>query len=180
MIILGMYANHVVSLVTDRAIRSKLATTTDTDPPGRKFVGSTDFPSPLIEAIERYDPAGVLLGELDLVTGDDYLHPPSEREKNRLLPIMTKKLAGKKIICLSGAKDKLVPHAQAVPFLTWLNTAVDKNFGWFRDQGLEIEDIVDPNGRHEFSGLMRKEAERWLCDYLARDEGVGGSRDSKL
>lgn len=158
-----------VRMMTDRAIRSKVPTAVNSDPPGRYFLGSKDFPPPLLEAIEKFDPAGILLGELDLVTGDDHLHPPSQPEKKRLRPIMTERLAGKKIICLSGAKDKLVPYAQGQPFITWLRKAADKDNGWFNDQGLEIEDIVDENGRHEFSAPMRKEAERWLCDYLARD-----------
>ena len=169
-----------VRLMTDRAIRSKVPTTTDSDPPGRNFLGSKDFPPPLLDAIERYDPAAMLLGELDLVTGDDHLHPPSDPEKNRLRPIMVERLAGKKIICLSGAKDNLVPYAQSQPFLLWLKKATDRNGGWFNDQGVEIEDIVDPNGKHEFSGLMRKEAERWLCDYLADGDEAANSRDSKL
>ena len=169
-----------VSLMTDRSIRSNVPTTMDSEPPGRNFLGSKDFPPPLLEAIERFDPAGLLLGELDTVTGDDHLHPPSEPEKNRLRPIMTERLAGKKIICLSGAKDKLVPYAQSEPFMTWLKKALDKDNGWFNDQGLELEDIVDHDARHEFSGLMRKEAERWLCDFLAGGEGSSWSRGSKL
>ena len=152
----------------------------ESDPPARNFLGSKDFPAPLIDAVERFDPAGILLGELDTVTGDDHLHSPSDPEKNRLRPIMTQRLAGKKILCLSGAKDKLVPYAQGEPFLTWLKKALDKNTGWFNDQGVELEDIVDPNGRHEFSALMRKEAERWLCDFLANGEQLHQTRDFKL
>ncbi|KAK3681834.1 hypothetical protein LTR37_020838 [Vermiconidia calcicola] len=166
-------------LMTDRAIRSKVSSAMSSEPPGRYFAGSTDFPPPLLEAIERYDPAGLLLGELDIVTGDDHLHQPSGPEKNRLRPIM-KRLTGKKIICLSAGNDKLVPYAQSEPFLTWFKRAVDKDSGWFNDQDVEFEDIVDPNARHEFSGLMRKEAERWLCDYLADVEDSSGNRTSKL
>ena len=167
-----------VRLMTDRAIRSQVPSTMDSEPPGRNFLGSKDFPPPLIEAIEKYDPAGILLGELDTVTGDDHLHPPSEPEKKRLRPIMTQRLAGKKILCLSGAKDKLVPHVQAEPFIRWLQRAIDEREGWFNDQCIELEDIVDPDGRHEFSVRMRKEAERWLCDYLAA--ASESSRSSRL
>ena len=169
-----------VRLMTDRAIRNKVPTAMASDPPGRYFVGSIDFPQPLVEAIERFDPAGALLGELDVVTGDDHLRPPSESEKARLRPIMNEKLAGKKILCLSGAKDKLVPYAEAKPFLIWLKKAVDRDSGWFNDQGTTLEDIVDPNGRHEFSALMRKEAERWLCDLLGGDDTPARSRESKM
>lgn len=169
-----------VRLMTDRAIRSKLPSTMNSDPPGRYFLGSKDFPQATIEAVERYDPAGIFLGELDTVTGDDHLHPPSEPEKRRLIPMMTERLAGKKIICLSGGKDRLVPYAQAEPFLTWLKNALDKEKGWFNDQGLELEDIVDSDAKHEFSGKMRKEAVRWLCDLLAGDSLDTARLTSKL
>ena len=169
-----------VRLMTDRAIRSNVRTAINSEPPGRYFVGSEDFPRPLVEAIERFDPAGILLGELDIVTGDDHLHEPSEPEKNRLRPIMTERLAGKKIICLSGGKDKLVPYAQGEPFLTWLKKALDKDSGWFNDHGAELEDIVDQDARHECSKYMRNEAERWLCDLLAGDAPTPTRVESKL
>lgn len=169
-----------VRLMTDRAIRSKVQTAINSDPPGRYFVGSKDFPRPLVEAVERFDPAGILFGELDIVTGDDHLHPPSESEKNRLRPIMTERLAGKKIICLSGGKDRLVPYKQGEPFLAWLKKALDKENGWFNDQGTELEDIVDPDAGHECTKYMRKEAERWLCDLLAGEDPGGTKRESKL
>lgn len=165
--------------MTDRAIRSRVQSAVGTDPPGRHFVGSKDFPPSLVDAIERFDPAGILLGELDMVTGDDHLHTPSPAEQARLRPIMTQRLAGKKIISLAGASDGLVPYKQSEPFLTWLKKAVDKNGGWFNDQGTELEDIVDAKARHEFSSPLRKEAERWLCDILAA-ETPPMPRDSKL
>jgi len=168
-----------VRLMTDRAIRSKLATCMDTDPPGRNFLGSRDFPPSLVEAVEKYDPAGILLGELDTVTGDDHLHTPSSSEQARLRPIMIERLAGKKILCLSGGKDRLVPYKESEPFLTWLKKAVDTKEGWFNDQGTELEDIVDSAAGHEFSSTMRKEAERWLCDLLAGEDRPY-SRESKM
>jgi hypothetical protein len=165
--------------MTDRAIRSELSSCMDSDPPGQNFLGSPSFPKSLVEAVEQYDPAGLLLGELDTVTGDDHLHTPSEVERKRLLPIMREKLAGKKLLVLSGGRDRLVPYEQSEPFLTWLKKALDKESGWCNDQGTELEDIVDPDGRHEFSALMRKEAERWLCDLLAASTR-GYGRESKM
>lgn len=157
-----------VRLMTDRAVRGNLATTTDSDPPGKSFVGSKDFPPSLVEAVKLYDPAGILLGELDPETKVDCRGTPSETEQRRLRPIMREKLAGKKILCLSGAQDRLVPYEQGEPFITWLGQAVDPKTGWCRDQGTELENIVDPNARHEFSETMLKEAERWLCNLLGR------------
>ncbi|KJY00597.1 hypothetical protein TI39_contig322g00019 [Zymoseptoria brevis] len=166
------------SLMTDRAMRSKLQSTMTTDPPGLDFLGSQDFPQPLIASIEQHDPAGILLGELDVYSPDDHLSPPSDSEVKRLRPIVERTLAGKKIICLSGGKDKLVPYKQGEMFLTWLKKAIDKKSGWFKDQGIELEDIQDPQSGHEFSALMRTEAERWLCDTLASDRSA--VRSSRL
>lgn len=162
-----------VRLMTDRAIRSKppLPSTQDSEPPGRNFLGSKDFPKPLLEAVEAADPAGILLGELDTVTGDDHLHAPSQPEVDRLRPILQARLRGKKILCLSGGKDKLVPYAQGEPFLSWLKRAVDPRSGWAGDLGIEVTDVLDAEARHEFSGKMRAEAERWLCDVLGDDGG---------
>ncbi|GAB1739857.1 hypothetical protein NU219Hw_g4791t1 [Hortaea werneckii] len=163
-----------VRLMTDRAIRSKLPTTTDSDPPGRNFLGSNDFPASLISSVEAYDPAGVFLSELDTVTGDDHLHMPSVAEQARLRPLLNNRLGGKKILVMGGGKDKLVPPACGEPFLAWLKKAVDPVYGWSRDSGVQVEDIIDPEARHEFSARMRKEAERWLCEVMAGEKSRGG------
>lgn len=177
MVIIG--CPDYVRLMTDRAIRSKVRSAMTTDPPGRDFLGSQDFPQSLIAAVEQYDPAGILLGELDVYSPEDYLNPPSASEIKRLEPIIDRTLAGKKIICLSGGKDKLVPYAQGEIFLTWLKKSIDSPNGWFQNKGIELEDIRDPDAGHEFSAMMRKEAERWLCDLLA-GENNSINRDSKL
>jgi len=165
-------------LMTDRAIRGKLSSCTATDPPGRDFLGSQDFPPSLLEMIRQRDPAGFLLGELE----DPKAHSlePSEGEKARLRPIMKEKLAGKKLLVLSGGRDRLVPYEQSEPFLTWLKRALDKDGGWFNDCGTEVEDILDPEARHEYSSLMRKETERWLCDVMAGKQSDGKRRNSKI
>lgn len=165
-------------LMTDRAIRGKLPSCTASDPPGRDFLGSRDFPSPLLEEIRRRDPAGVLLGELDGPSTHEA--EPSEAEKTRLRPIMREKLAGKKLLVLSGGKDRLVPYQQSEPFLAWLKRALDKDGGWFADCGAELEDILDPEARHEFSSMMRTEAERWLCEVMAGRRTGGARRNSKM
>ena len=164
-------------LMTDRAIRGKLASCTATDPPGRDFLGSQDFPASLLEMIRQRDPAGLLLGELDDPT--EHSREPSEGEKARLRPILREKLAGKKLLVLSGGRDRLVPYEQSEPFLTWLKHALDKNGGWFNDCVTEVEDILDPDARHEYSPMMRKETERWLCDVMAGKQS-DGRRNSKI
>ena len=178
MIVIG--CPDYVRLMTDRAVRSKLPSCMDSSPPGRNFLGSKDFPKTLIEAVEKYDPAGLLLGELDTVTGADHLDRPSDREITKLWPLMRDKLGGKHIFNTAGGKDRLVPYEQGEPFLTWLKRAINPKDGWFKDRGTTLEDIVDKDARHEFSPLMRKEAERWLCSVLAGSSGQPEGRESKL
>lgn len=168
-----------IRLMTDRAIRSKVPSTMTSDPPGKDFLGSKDFPQSLIATIEQWDPAGILLSELDVYSADDVRHAPSANEVKRLRPIIEMTLAGKKIICLAGGKDGLVPYKQSEPFLSWLKRAIDKNNGWAKDQDIELEDIVDQEAGHTFSTMMRKHAERWLCDLLS-DDNRHANREFKL
>lgn len=168
-------------LMRQRARKSKLETWTSTDPPGRDFLGSKDFPKGLVEAVEKYDPAGLLLGELDTVTGDEYLHEPSDAEKTRLRPIMRDSIGGKRILCLSGGADKLVPYSCSEPFLQWLKHALRKEGGWFNDRSTVLEDIIDEKAGHEYSPKMREEAVRFIVETLAEEGGVrSGSRSSKI
>ncbi|KAF4550358.1 Hypothetical protein D9617_17g046260 [Elsinoe fawcettii] len=153
-------------LMTDRAAKSKLPTYASSTPPGRNFLGSEDFPKSLVEQVEKYDPAGLLLGELDMVTGDDWKHEPSHAEKVRLQPILRDKLRGKKILCLSGGADKLVPYACGEPFLGWLKNAT-KPGGWWSDGDFHIEDRIDPTAGHEYSAKMREQAVEFIVKALA-------------
>ena len=154
-------------LMVDRAVRSRLPSTQSSDPPGRDFLGSKDFPGPLLEAIRARDPAGILLDRLDQTTAGGGLDRHSSAEPERARPAIEQALKGKKILSLSGGKDRLVPYAAAVPFLNWLKRAVDRSGGWCNDLEIEVEDKVDPDAGHEFSLMMRKESESWLCQLLA-------------
>ena len=165
-------------LMTDRAIRGKLPSCTSTDPPGKDFLGSKDFPPSLLEIIRQRDPAGLLLSQLD--NTDVTTREPSEGEKARLRPLLKEKLAGKKLLVLSGGKDRLVPYQQNELFLTWLKRALDKNGGWFNDCGTELEDVLDSEARHEFSAMMRDKTESWLCDLMAGKPKIGERRNSKI
>lgn len=177
MVIIG--CPDYIRLMTDRAIRSKVPSTMTTEPPGRDFLGSQDFPQSLIAAVEQYDPAGLLLGELDVYSSADYLDPPSASEVKRLEPIIDSTLAGKSIICLSGGKDRLVPYAQGEIFLSWLKRSTHSKGGWCSGKGIKLEDVQDPSAGHEFSAMMRNEAERWLCNLLS-GEISSSSRESRL
>ena len=168
-------------LMSDRARLSKLQTYVSSEPAGSGFLGSKDFPKGLVEAVEQYDPAGLLLGQLDVVTAEDHLHEPSDREKERLILIMKEKLAGKRILNMAGGADKLVPYAAGEPFLTWLKKAIAKD-GWFSGSNVVLEDKIFDGVGHEVPQAMVKEAVRFVCETLEAgdDSTVQASRSSKI
>lgn len=173
-----------IRLMTDRAVRSKVATCMDTNPPGLKFIGSKDFPPSLIEAIKGRDAAATLFSpcrKIDPRAQGYPAHPPtSTSETSAFREILAGSLSGKKILCLSGGKDRLVPYVCGEPFLACLKSGIASEGGWLKDAPFELEDVVDPDGRHEFSALMRREAERWLCDLLADETKAPVPRESKM
>lgn len=161
-----------------RARKTKLPSWTESE--GRNFLGSKDFPKGLVEAVEKYDPAGLLLGELDVVIGDDHQHTPSDAEQKRIKPILRDTFGGKRILTLSGGADKLVPYAESVPFLNWLKNAIKKD-GWAADLDIVLEDIVDEKAGHEYSPSMQVEAVRFITETLAGEGGIrNGTRSSKI
>jgi pimeloyl-ACP methyl ester carboxylesterase len=166
-------------LMGERAAKCKRKSWTGTYPHGAGFIGSTDFPWSLQTAMERYDPAGVLLSELDVVTGDDYLHEPTDEEIRRLRPIMQSRLGGKRILNLAGGADKLVPYKCSEPFFAFLNRAIDNKTGWFADGGVEFIDKRYGGVGHEFTQEMLQEAVKFIGDTVASDEEKRG-RASKL
>jgi hypothetical protein len=171
--------------MSDRARLSKLQTWTETSPPGSKFLGSKDFPSSLVGAVKKWDPAGLFLSQLDPATlGPGPLRPdtipePSEREKERLRPIMKRCLAGKKILNLSGGADKLVPYSAGKPFLKWFGRAIGPG-GWFTDGAISFEDIVFDGVGHEATPKMIEQAVRFISETMAAGDDKGGMKSSKV
>ena len=109
--------------MSDRAKLSKLPTYVKSKPAGAEFVGSSVFPQGLVEAIRRYDPAGLLFGTLQNAgarPGQEHLLEVSAEQKVHLAPVMARCLGNKRIQYLSGEADKLVPYHCGEPFLTWL------------------------------------------------------------
>ena len=166
-------------LMSQRAKNAKLDSWISSD--GRDFVGSKDYPKALVDAVGKYDPAGLILGELDAVDGGEKRpHEPSEAEQKRIKPILRDTLGGKRILCLSGGADKLVPYRQSEPFLNWLKSAIKRD-GWAGDLGIVLEDIVDEEAGHAYSPKMQHEAVRFIVETLAGEGGLRtGSRSSKI
>lgn len=168
-----------IRLMSDRARLSKLATWTKTTPPGSSFLGSTDFPNGLVEAVERYDPAGLLLGEIACRNDDAYDRDPTASEQKRLLPLMRRSLQGKRILNMAGAADKLVPYKCGGPFLRWLKHAT-ASIGWFGEGGVVLEDIIFDGVGHEMSPEMVIEAHRFVIEALEQTPTGTAGRASKI
>lgn len=154
-----------IRLMSDRAKLSKLATWRNSNPPGSSFLGSTDFPKGLVEAVERYDPAGLLLPNTISRDDDVYDVNHTALEQRRLLPLMKRSFQGKRILNMAGGADKLVPYKCGEPFLRWLENATASN-GWFSEGGVVFEDIVFEGVRHEMSPEMVREAHRFVIEAL--------------
>lgn len=168
-----------VRLMSDRARLSKLATWTNSNPPGSSFLGSSDFPKGLVEAVERYDPAGLLLGEIVSRDDDAYDRNPASSEQKRLLPLMKRCLQGKRILNMAGAVDKLVPYKCGEPFLRWLKNATASD-GWFREGGVVLEDMVFDGVSHDMSSEMAREAHRFVIEALEQTPTESAGRGSKI
>ena len=168
-----------VHVMSDRARLSKLKTWTDSSPPGSQFLGSKDFPRGLVEAVEKYDPAGLLLGKVADRTEKTYSQEPSEEEKKRLIPLMKSTLQGKRILNLAGGADKLVPYKCGEPFLQWLKKGIAKD-GWFSDGNIFLEDIVFDGVGHELSSGMVKEVIRFIGETFEKTEAAVNGRPSKI
>lgn len=175
-------------LMTDRARLSKLPTYTQSKPPGATFLGSKDFPLGLVEAVRRYDPAGLFWSRLKSPAasarkGQEHLHEVSQEDKVGLVPLMARTLGNKRILNMSGEKDKMVPYKMGEPFLDWLKRAIRKG-GWFEDGGVVLEDIVFEGVGHEVPYEMVTELVRFMGNSLEgeREMTVGkkGSRESRL
>lgn len=168
-----------IRLMSDRARLSKLVTWTTSNPPGSSFLGSIDFPKSLLEAVEKYDPAGLCLGEIAARDDQVYDRNPSVSEQKRLLPLMKRTLQGKKILNLAGGADRLVPYKCGKQFLGWLKNATASD-GWFSEGAVVLEDIVFEGVGHDVSPEMIKEAHRFVIESLSQTPVESAGRASKI
>lgn len=168
-----------IRLMSDRARLSKLETWMNSSPPGSKFLGSTDFPTGLLDAVEKYDPAGLLQGDVSSRDEDIFDRNLTDGEERRLLPIMKSSLQGKRILNMSGSADKLVPYKCGEPFLRWLKNATAPG-GWFSGGGVVLEDLVFDGVGHDMSPSMVSEAHRFVLETLEQYTQDATERCSKM
>ena len=141
-----------VRMMSDRARLSKRKSWMEGQ--GRGFLGSRDFGTGLVDACGRVDPAGAVWGVLGRKREGqgEVFEGIGEEERGKLMPAMTRWFGNKRILCLSGGADKLVPYKMGEPFLRWLKEANGKG-GWFQGSGLVLEDVVFDGVGHEVKSI---------------------------
>ena len=132
-----------------------------------------------MEAIGKYDPAGLLCGQLSAGNEDTRNQIPSEKEKTWLIPLMKTSLQSKRILNLAGGADKLVPYRCGEPFLRWLKAATARE-GWFGNGEVILEDKVFEGVGHEMSSDMVQEAIRFIGEALEKEPVDASLRASKI
>ncbi len=168
-----------ISLMTDRARLTKLATWTHSSPPGISFLGSSDFPQNLVEAVAKYDPAGAILG-VDAATRQAlYTSECTEVEKEHSLRAMKMHFQGKRMLDMSGRADKLVPNRCGEGFLGWLK-GISSPSGLFAGGDFMLRDLVFENVGHAMSLDMAKELDTFIMEVLKEREQQISSKSSKI
>lgn len=162
-------------LMADRARLSKRDSYTRSSPPGAAFLGSEDFPPALLDAVAKYDPAGLMLPGVSNPVGKDL--QPSARALEQMKAVASARLGGKKILNLSGREDKLVPYAAGEAFLRTFKEVV------VSDPALDVEfeDVLFDGVGHAYSTDMAENATGWLCgimEGLEASSSEGGRRGS--
>ncbi|KAJ5726458.1 uncharacterized protein N7483_007815 [Penicillium malachiteum] len=175
-----------LNLMVDRARLSKLPSWTKSNPPGSEILGSEALPASFVDVVNKYDPAGLLLSQVKSAPGplrDGTIPQPTDQEQQELRPLLSRCLAGKRILNLSGGIDKLVPYHRGESFLQWFKGAISPN-GWFGDGAITFEDIIDESAGHEVTPKMADEAVRFISETLAirgdNGERKGSVRESKI
>ena len=116
---------------------------------GDEFFGSKYFPNDLVGCCKSHDPRGLLFGTSALPS-----KPLTPAERSRIAQILAARgcLRGKKLLLLSGADDKLVPHSFTTPMVKLLEEV----------GGVDVSDKLYKGVGHAFSADMVREAVRFL------------------
>lgn len=160
--IIGIGCPDYARLMMDRARLSKLKDWDSSDP--CNFLSSKSFTRTLYTAVGKYDPAGLIMGELNEIVTEDGLYEPSFRERYNVARVLDGTLQGKRILLLSGGTDKLVPYKCGEPFLKFLKKAIGT---YYKHGGIVLEDLVFDDVGHEISPDMVKELIRFVNESLS-------------
>jgi pimeloyl-ACP methyl ester carboxylesterase len=171
-------------LMAHRASKSKLADWNRTDPAGAGFFGSASFPDDLIDLVDSFDPAGVFLptgakAQSMPPSGAAATPSPAALEpvvRRSATVRLKRRLGGKAVLNLSGAKDKLVPYGSSEPFLRYLKAAVG---GWWKD-GMYVEDVVVAGAGHETTPDMVVRSVDFICHVLDGSIQTRTGQQSKM
>ncbi|KAI9671918.1 MAG: hypothetical protein M1817_002351 [Caeruleum heppii] len=148
-------------LMRHRAAISGLHVWRSTSPPGRSFLGSTDFPPGLIQAVRKWDPVGHMLGDKELSDDGSFSGPLSPRDP-MLIDHALQLVRGKRILNLSGGADKLVPYSCSRPLLSFLKDAAVQLAGATCDPHLQVVDNVFEGVGHRVTKAMVDQAVLFL------------------
>ncbi|KIW09033.1 uncharacterized protein PV09_00926 [Verruconis gallopava] len=160
-------------LMLQRAEKSRLKTF------GPNFLGSPDFPPALVQAVCESDPAGLLLPPEMRAPAQVHDIVPFTFARERLSTLLSATLGNKSILNLSGGADKLVPYAQSETFLRFLKAAIDPEKGWWKNNGVVLEDKIFDGIGHEYTHEMRDVSVKFIADVLAgKVKNAAGSNTS--
>ena len=123
------------ALMHERARLLARSSFTEVDATSVSFMGSSDFPPSLRQAVLHIDPASILLGgyELRCKDGSEF---PTTRQR-RLRELILKTVGYKRILNLAGGSDMLVPYAASYDLLKFLTCATQLG-GFAEDMGVSI------------------------------------------
>lgn len=155
------------SLMYDRARLSKRSSILNSTEQNSTFIGSKDFPTGLYQAVLKFDPASLLLGDFRRRHELDAASYPSISEQERLRPLLLQTLGRKTILNLAGGSDKLVPKSASQPTLRFLKTATAAG-GWADQAGITLRDLTFPGVGHEVSHEMALEINDFITSHLSK------------
>lgn len=155
--------------MTDRAQLTKLASYQKSSPQGGNFLGSKDFPQTLLTAVEKHDPASMTLavGLSDPKARDFFAREPNQAERDKLRPFLYEALSGKRLLNMSGGKDKLVPYRCSHAYVQWLENSVASS-GWLSNLDFLMENIIFEEVGHAMSAGMAKTLDRFIVETLSK------------
>ena len=154
------------TLMHGRARLSARPSFSEVDPTGLFFIGSSDFPAALRQAVLQIDPASILLGDYKLRCRDGA--DLSTTRQRRLRELILKTIGQKRILNLAGGSDKFVPHSASQDFLKFLTCATQPG-GFAEDTGVSINQQVLPGVGHEVNQEMHSIIHNFIIDCVSAE-----------